>query len=135
MLPEEMRDFPVANMTFAVEEILKGQPETQLEGTINVQSNPVSDRQLVQQVPTHRHLLFLFYTPSFLERLGRPLEEQNLYRYDYMPMHGIQAVIRDISGTTRVLDARNPNRFPAVLEGLPFDVVVETVRQAAPLAP
>lgn len=132
---DELGDYPLAGATFTIEQVLKGQPETEVEGTIRVQFNPVVDTQLVQQLmPTHQHVLFLFYVPSFLERLNQPPDEQERYRYRYMLMHGKQGVIRNVSGTTRVLDARNPNRFPAGFEGVPFDVVLETIRLAAPEA-
>lgn len=133
---DELGDFPIASTTFAVDELLKGRPETPAAGTITLRSGPVSDPQLLEQLmPMHPHVVFLWYVPSWMERLGRPPEEQAENQYHYQLMNGGQAVIRNIGGTTRVIDPRNPERFPNGFEGEPFDVALETIRQAAPQAP
>jgi len=130
---DELGDFPIASATFAIDEVLKGRPETPVEGTITLRSGPVSDPQLLEQLmPTHQHLVFLWYVPSWMERLDRPPEEQAESRYHYQLMNGGQAVIRNIGGTIRVIDPRNPERFPNGFEGQPFDVALETIREVAP---
>jgi hypothetical protein len=115
-----------------IDEVLSGQPETRLNGTVTLQLPPISDTQLLQDtMPSHRHLLFLFYVPAFLERHGRPIEEQEAQRFDYIPMHGTQAVIRDISGTAYDILIPPDARFPDGFEGQSFDAVVDRTRRLA----
>ena len=135
-LPEELAEFPVASASFAVDEVLKGNPQSEVDGTINLVFSAVADPQLVEQMtPSHQNVLFLYYAPVVLEEHGRPIEEQEAARYDYYLVHGTQAVIRDIAGTTRVLDPRNPDRFPGGFEGQPFETIVAEIRDAAAEGP
>jgi hypothetical protein len=76
-------------------------------------------------MPSHRHLLFLVYVPAFLERLGRPLEEQKAEEFHYIPMHGVQAVIRDLDGSARDILISQDARLPDGFEGEPFEAVVD----------
>ncbi len=124
-------DFEVTRSTIEIEQVLKGEPQTETAGTITLQGMPAPDPQFAQALmPEHRHLLFLHYVPWKLEREGLPPEDQEEELYDYTVLSGTQGVVLDIDGFARALDPRNPARFPGMLEGESFDAVVEATRHA-----
>ena len=129
---EHVAGYAVTRATLTLDEVLKGEPQTLVTGTVTLQLPPVEAPWLAEEtMPSHRNLLFLFYVPAFLERLGQPEEEQVEELYDYVPMHGTQAVIRDIGGTARDILIPPDERFPDEFEGQPFAEVVDRARRLA----
>lgn len=129
---EHVAGYAVTRATLTLDEILKGEPQTPVIGTVTLQLPPVEEPWLAEEtMPAHRNLLFLFYVPAFLERLGQPEKEQAEELYDYILMNGSQAVIREIAGMARDILIPPDERFPAEFEGQPFDEVVARARRLA----
>lgn len=131
---DEVYGFPVSRATVLVDEILKGTLETQVPGTFVQQLLPPtgsSEETVQESLPSHQHLLFLWFSPSAKERRGETPREDDPQRYDYFLLNGDQAVLRSIGGVTRVLSSSNLTVFPGELDGRSFDEVVDQVRAFA----
>ncbi len=133
---EMVSGFGVTRSTITIDEVIRGDPQTQIPGTITLQGIRVRHPDVVETLmPTLPHLLFLYYVPWNIERDGLPPEDQAEELYDYTVIGGTQGVVLDVDGVARALDPRNPARFPGMFEGQSFETVVEATRQAARVAP
>ena len=129
---EKVGDFEVTRATVIVEEVLKGTPETLTPGSITLQTVPAYDREATAaNIPSHSSLMFLWYAPALLERLGQPIEEQLAEKFDYVLVNGSQGLVRNIDGVVRALDPRDPSIFPAALDGRDFRAAVVDARRLA----
>lgn len=120
-------------VTVAIGEVLYGTPMTHTDGTVELRLYVTEGTELgaVQaMIPQHRHLFFLLNGGEAAEEYGRPPEEQDRWRYSYLPA-GRGGVIRDIDGQARGLRLEDPAAFPAGVEGDAFEDVVQRVRDIA----
>lgn len=125
---EYLRGFP-SRVGFVIDELFKGEPQSPEAGTIILQLSLTLSDLAPSEVPRHAHVLFLHYLPWELERMGRSLDEQDDNTFLYGLENGTQAVIRELDGVVRVLDPRNPDRFPNWFEGEDFDLLLDRVRR------
>lgn len=123
----EVGGYPVSRFTILIDEVMKGDPQSEAQGTVRLQTLPVTEGEIEGLLPNEQTLFFLWYVPDYLERHGQPEEEQQAELYDYIALNWSQGVMRDIEGRVATLDPENP-RFPAMFDGEPFEDVVDSVR-------
>jgi len=124
----EVGGYAVTRFTILIDEVMKGEPQSQVPDTIKLQTLPVTQSEIEGLLPNEQTLFFLWYVPDYLERHGQPEEEQQAELYDYIVLNWSQGVMRDIDGRVATLEPTNP-RFPAMFEGESFDEVVDSVRE------
>jgi hypothetical protein len=122
--------FAVSRVTIEIEEILEGEPQTRREGSVVLQVLPLDTNETEGITPNERTLFFLAYVPALLERLGRPPEELQREKYDYVLVDGIIGPLREFDGVARALETRLPDYFPAMFEGESFEDVLTRIREA-----
>lgn len=126
---EAIGGFEVSRATVDIEEVLKGEPESPINGTITLELLPVLNNrdEARHLMPSERHLLFLYYVPLLVESRGdTPLDSE---RYDYVTVDGPFGPLREFDGIARAVVTTNPDLFPATLDGQRFDRVLEDVRE------
>lgn len=119
--------------TVAIEEVMKGEPETVAEGTIVIEWWLDNDAELADvrtQIPQHEALFVLFNQGLIAERAGHP-EDIELYRFQYTEINGAQGTLRDIDGTTRSIFDEGGDWFPEGFDGGSYRDLLRQVRLAA----
>jgi len=120
-----------AYVTVEIEEVLSGVPATRTSGSVDLRipiwQTPLDE--VAADLPDDRHLLFLINGAEYSAEVGDPAAEQERWRYIYH-LNGPGAVVRDIDGIARGARTENPDLFPAPVEGVAFEEVVERTRAA-----
>lgn len=136
--PEESGIGSTHNVIFgvvAVDEVLKGEPEMKVAGQVLVARTGLPDLAAAD-LPQGQVLLFLKNYAQLREDEGVGPSSDADDRFYYSRANGYQCVLRDINGTTRIVDgprgweeALGP--FPSQLDGRPFHEVLDRVRALA----
>jgi hypothetical protein len=116
--------------TVIIEEVLKGEPETLSEGTIEVEwwlDNDEDLDDLRTKIPEHEAVFFLFDQGLIAERAGHP-EDVEQYRYQYTEINGAQGTLRDIDGIARSIFDEGGDWFPEGFDGGPYRDLLRQVR-------
>ncbi len=119
--------------TIAIEEVLKGVPESREAGTIEIEwwlDNDAEVAGLRTQIPDHEALFFLFNQGLVAERLGYP-EDVEEYRYQYTEVNGAQGTLRDIERTARSIFDEGGDWFPEGFDGGPYRELLQQARRAS----
>lgn len=123
---DDRYDQNVAVITFAVDEVLKGQPISRVDGTVDMVSYDAGGDQwrLRSNMPDGEHLLFLMN----LSDVESDSRQDDRYSY-FLPSY--QAVLRGIDGLVVLFSEQDieSNTFPHELGGRPFDDVVDEIRE------
>ncbi len=130
--PEATADFVTAKV--AIDEILKGTPESREAGEIDLELFLPDPRRLDDvraNVPQEQQLMFLFHGASLARREGHPPEYQEQYRYTYINVSA-QGILRSIDGKVKRLPPaviEDLEVFPTELDGVNFAEIVSRVQQ------
>lgn len=120
-------------ITIAIDEIFKGAPVTQSEGSVQVEYGlyPHLDLELMRaRIPEHKSLFFLFNQGLIAERTDHPDDVEH-YRYQYTEVNPAQGTFRDIESRARGIFIEVFGTFPADSEGGPYQRLLRRVRAAA----
>lgn len=117
-----------------VEEVFKGVPETQTEGSIDIEywldlDATLADLKAV--VPDDEATFFLFNQGRMADRAGMP-EEVEDYRYTYTEVNGDQGTIREIEGRVSPIHRSQLGLFPDEYDGRPYEQLLTDIRRATP---
>lgn len=114
----------VAVITFEIVELLKGQPMSRVEKTVDLLSydGDGNSWRLRSNLPDGEHLLFLMNVGDVE---GADATEDERYSY-FLPSY--QTVLREIDGRVVLFDAQTATEFLERLDGRPFEEVVGDVR-------
>lgn len=115
-------------VTVSIESVIQGSAHSPDAGVVDVRL--VGDHSKLKPFVTdHRLLLFLKNGAELLREEGRPPEEQEPWRFVYLPL-GPGGVVRDMNGVARAqrefADCCR-DFYPASDDGAPFDAVVESI--------
>ncbi len=130
--PEATADFVTARV--AIDEVLKGTPESRDAGQIDLElflPDPRRLDEVVANVPQEQQLLFLVNGAASSRREGHPPEYQEQLRYTYIGVSA-QGILRNIDGNVKRLPPaviEDLEEFPTELDGADFDEIVDRVRQ------
>lgn len=120
--------------TIELAEVLKGIPETRLEGTIDVEwvlADGTGIDELRAGIPDHETTFFLYNQGLIAERAMHP-EDVDRYRYQYTVVSADQGALRDIAGMVRALrPPEDPSWFPGPFEGAPYEQLLVRTRTVA----
>jgi hypothetical protein len=112
-------------ITFEISEVLKGEPRSRTAGTVDLISYDGGRDawRLKSNLPDGEHLLFLMYLPN----VESDPTEDDLYSY-YLSSY--RSVIRELDGRVSLLFGQSGTDYLAVLDDMPFDKAVDSVRDA-----
>lgn len=126
----------VAVITFAIDEVVKGEPMSRVDGTVDLISygGEPDHWHLKANVPDGKHLLFLMNSGEAEAESGRQPTDDDRNSY-FLPNH--QAVIRELDGLVSLFEEQDdgPDNFPYQLHDRPFDEVVNEVREMVSRTP
>ena len=125
---------PVRFGVIAIDEVLKGWPNMLDAGVVLVNRLSAQD-ETVGGLPPEQFVIFLKNYEQLQAEFGKGLFNDASDRFYYVRPNGYQAVLRNINGVLTVVEgldgeALAPGAFPALLDGQPFDDVLEAIRQA-----
>lgn len=125
---ERVGSFEVTRATIRLVDVLKGTPETQSNGTISLQMLPAVNREEIEQnIPREPSLMFLWFVPYYMQRLGESANPAEMN--DYVLVNGREGLVRSVEGVARTLDPDGAYEyFSAKYEGQSFDDVVAAVQ-------
>jgi hypothetical protein len=125
----------VAFASFEIIEVLKGSPVSTTPGRIEVRLFPPgSEWETIQaNVPEDDYLLFLYNEADWRAATGRPSIDPELEAMTYFRPND-QALLREIDGSVstikfyRTACEHGLDRFPLTVEGVPFEDLLQEVR-------
>jgi hypothetical protein len=127
---------PVAYVTVAVSEVLKGEPISRTPGFVEVGLGTTSDEVIASQrmrLPQHDNIWFLLRDLDLSPR--DPGHDTEISEFAYLPTNDLQGVMRDIDGMVKLVrpswtnQTMGVNHFPVPFQDTRFKDLVQELRE------
>jgi hypothetical protein len=128
---------PMAYIKVQIDEVLKGEPESRSEGSVEVQFGfgyGEFDTLAAEPMPTGEYVWFLLHEATRRENDGRPPRVSEIFPFAYYIPNEVQGVVLNANGAAEVVLADRfegswgTARFPMTIRGQNFESVVDVVR-------
>lgn len=132
----DFEPIPILIGVVVVDEVIKGELKSRVPGRIEVSLDPPWrdwEDHLLPNIPRHDHLFFLMNDEQQRAEFGYEARDPANSPYLYWRPNGYQAVLRNIEGRIAIIEPEFAE-FPVLLDGTPFDAVLQDVRLSAELA-